>query len=113
MKKLLLFAVLVMAALLQTGCVKQKQCEMGIVGTLKYYEDYLTINTITIKAEFIPDNHALGPFYFIYGYIPKEYQVLGDQRVCVLMRDGKILAADPYTTAITMAYKIDCIERCQ
>ena len=112
MKKLLFFAVLAIAALLQTGCVRQKQCEMGMVGTLKYYEDYLTFSSRTIKAEFIPDNHAWGRCY-IYGYIPKEYEVLGDQRVCVSLREGKNLAGGPYTQAIFMAYKIDCIERCQ
>ncbi len=102
MKKLLLFAVLVMAALLQTGCVKQKQCELegGQAGYFIYLQEPFMARTVNnspgieIKAFFVPDAPDLDieslterllndpdPLlyyrhhgYYIYGNIPNSFK---------------------------------------
>lgn len=102
MKKLLLFSVLVMAALLQTGCVKQKQCEMegGQAGYFIYLQEpfmakmtFANNSDVEIKAFFVPDASDLNieslterllndpspslnghRVYYIYGNIPNSFK---------------------------------------
>ena len=119
MKKQKLILLLFLPLFILTSCVKQKNCEEGIIGNFRYLEEpkYIKPNC-QFKGEKIVANFTIGNIsetncleYFITGSIPKKYQTGDMIKVRVLLHDIHEKDIKHLTVVCPAVYKLKCIEK--
>jgi hypothetical protein len=103
--------VVILMAFLISGCVKQKDCDCGAIGTFVYLKEPYQMRTICVKKEKVVAEITAdgGHVSLITGYVPRKFQSGDSIRVrwC-----GEFVCKNGGTTeALPMVFTLKCLER--